>query len=124
MGAGWASSAFILGIFLRAAAGVENMKVSLGKEFTVALEAKPSTGYAWEANYDSHFLTLKEHGFETLAPKGPEAALPLGAPGRARFTFIPIKAGQTTIKMVYQRPWEQSPAQEKAFMIIIRGEGS
>jgi inhibitor of cysteine peptidase len=111
-----------VGILIRDAGGVKNMQVSLGQEFTIALEAKPSTGYTWKANYDSQFLKLKAQGFETLAPRGPEAALPLGAPGKARFTFIPIKAGQTTIKMVYQRPWEQSPAEEEAFMIIIGDE--
>ena len=99
------------------------MNVSLGKEFTISLEANPTTGYTWEAICDAHFLKLKEKKFEPLAPKGSGSALPLGSPGKAVFTFIPIKTGQTTIKMIYQRPWEKTPTQEEVFTIIINDEG-
>ena len=100
------------------------MNVNLGKEFTISLEANPTTGYTWDAHYDAHFLKLKESKFEPLAPSGPESALPLGSPGKAVFMFIPIKTGQTTINMIYQRPWEKTPAQEEAFTVIIIDLGS
>jgi inhibitor of cysteine peptidase len=99
------------------------MKVNLGQEFTISLEASPTTGYTWEANYDAHFLQLKEQNFEPLTPKGPESARPLGSPGKTVFTFIPIKSGQTTITMIYQRTWEKTPAQEEAFTVIINDGG-
>jgi inhibitor of cysteine peptidase len=95
------------------------MNVNLGREFTISLEASPTTGYAWEANYDAHFLQLKEQKFEPLMPKGPESAQPLGSPGKALFTFIPLKTGQTTITMIYQRAWEKTPAEEEAFTVVI-----
>jgi inhibitor of cysteine peptidase len=95
------------------------MKVRLGKEFTISLEANPTTGYTWDADYDAHFLQLKEKKFKFLAPQGPESVRPLGSPGKAVFTFIPIKTGQTAIKMLYRRPWEKAPAQEEAFTVII-----
>jgi inhibitor of cysteine peptidase len=112
-------------IFLIAAAGVKKMNVSLGKEFTISLEANPSTGYTWEANYDADLLKLTDTRFEPSSPKGPPSAQPLGSSGKAVFRFIPIKVGQTTVKMVYQRPWEKSPVQEEVFTVIINeGEGS
>jgi inhibitor of cysteine peptidase len=95
------------------------MNVTLGQEFNISLEANPTTGYTWEANYDAHFLKLKETRFEALSPKEPESTPPPGSPGKAVFTFIPIKTGQTTIKMIYQRPWEKSPAQAETFTVII-----
>jgi inhibitor of cysteine peptidase len=101
----------------------EGMNVNLGQEFTISLEASPTTGYAWEANYDAHFLQLKEQQFELMAPEGPESARPLGSPGKAVFTFIPLKTGQTTIIMIYQRAWEKTPAQEETFTIAINDKG-
>jgi inhibitor of cysteine peptidase len=111
-------------IFLIAAAGVKKMNVSLGKEFTISLEANPSTGYTWEANYDADMLKLTETRFEPSSPKGPSSP-PLGSSGKAVFRFNPIKVGQTKVKMVYQRPWEKNPVQEEVFTVIINeGEGS
>jgi inhibitor of cysteine peptidase len=99
------------------------MNVNLGKEFTISLEANPTAGYSWEARYDADFLTLKERKVEPVASGGSESALRPGSSGKAVFTFIPIKTGQTTIKMIYQRAWEKSPAQEEAFTIIINDKG-
>ncbi|MFZ5449865.1 MAG: protease inhibitor I42 family protein [Thermodesulfobacteriota bacterium] len=120
---GFHSLLIILGIVIAAAAGVTKMNVSLGKEFNISLEANPTTGYTWEANYDAHFLKLKGKRFEPLAPKGRETMPLLGSPGKAVFTFIPLKTGQTTIKMIYQRPWEKTPAQEEEFTVVINEGG-
>jgi inhibitor of cysteine peptidase len=109
----------ILGVFITAAAGVKKMNVILGKEFTISLESNPSTGYTWEANYNADMLKLKEKRFEPASPQGP-AATPLpGSAGKDVFTFIPIKSGQTTVKMFYQRQWEKSPVQEELFTVIV-----
>lgn len=97
--------------------------MNLGQEFTLALEANPTTGYCWEADYDAHFLQLKEQNFEPLTPKGPGSARPLGSPGKAVFTFIPIKTGQTTITVIYHRTWEKTPAQEEVFTVIVNEGG-
>ena len=99
--------------------GVQKVNVTLGKEFSISLEANPTTGYTWEANYDVNFLQLKEKRFKVLQAKGAEPALRPGSPGKAVFTFLPIKTGQTTVKMICQRSWEKSPAQEETFAVII-----
>ncbi len=116
------SVALTLSILLMAAGGVKEMNVNLGEEFTISLEANPTTGYDWEPIYDAHFLKLKGKKFEPVSPQRPESSLPPGSPGKAVFTFIPIKPGQTTIKMVYQRPWEKTPAQEETFTVVVNAK--
>jgi inhibitor of cysteine peptidase len=111
--------ALMLSMFLIAATGGKEMHVTLGQEFKISLEANPTTGYTWEAHYDGHFFTLKEQRYEPLPAKGPGAGALLGAPGKAVFTFVPLKTGQTTIQMIYRRPWEKRSVQEETFKITI-----
>jgi inhibitor of cysteine peptidase len=100
------------------------LNVKVGQEFSISLKANPTAGYTWEAHYDAQFLKLKEKKLEPIAPSRPGSALPLGSPGKAVFTFIPIKTGQTNIKMIYQRPWEKTLAQEEVFAVIINDRES
>jgi inhibitor of cysteine peptidase len=116
---GLTASVLLLCMVAIAATKVKTMNVSVGKEFTLTLEANRTTGYAWEAHYDANLLSLKEPRYVPLAPNGPP-----GSPGKAVFTFMPIKPGQTTIKMLYQRPWEKCPVREENFSVVIQAAGN
>jgi predicted secreted protein len=89
------------------------IKARARKGFTISLRANRTTGYRWEAKIDESILELKERSFELCTP------VALGGGGEEKFTFVPIKTGETSITMCYKRPWETAVAEEKTFRIII-----
>ncbi|OPY49440.1 MAG: Chagasin family peptidase inhibitor I42 [Methanosaeta sp. PtaU1.Bin060] len=95
--------------------GMEHIAARLKEPFTISLEANPTTGYRWYANYDSYLLSLENESYS----KGPSEAI--GAGGTAVFTFIPERPGKTTISMVYRRPWENIMADVRTFQVEIAG---
>ena len=60
------------------------MNVRLNEDFMLSLESN-TTGYVWEAIFDSTFLDLKKD-FKASDEKS------VGAGGMEIFTFLPIKA--------------------------------
>ena len=90
------------------------MNVSLNNDFTLSLESNPTTGYSWEPTFDSTFLSLKRRDFEASDSRS------IGTGGIEKFTFVPIKTGETEIIMIYKRPWESKSADEKSFRLIIK----
>lgn len=88
------------------------LKVKLGSEFEIVLESNPSTGYIWTAGFDYEILMGKGCTFE---PKMDG----IGGAGTIRFSFIPLKAGETTIRMICKRPWEDLPIEEQVYSIIV-----
>ena len=91
--------------------GVVEMVAEKGKEFTLSLDA--AMGYGWETKFDKDMLELKEKGFE-LEPTGK-----IGAGRKQRFTFVPTKAGDTDIVMIYKRRWEENILEEKRYHLTI-----
>ena len=88
----------------------------LGEDQTlvISLESNPSTGYAWEvAEIDEDIVyQVGESEFEQLSPL-------LGASERQILRFKPIKAGQSTLRLVYRRPWEKGIEPAKEFSIQV-----
>jgi inhibitor of cysteine peptidase len=81
----------------------------------ITLESNPSTGYSWEvAEIDEDVLhQVGESEFEQLAPL-------LGAPEKQTLRFKPVGPGQSILKLVYHRPWEEGvePAREFSVQVI------
>ena len=59
------------------------------------------------------FWSLKRRDFEASDSRS------IGTGGIEKFTFVPIKTGETEIIMIYKRPWESKSADEKSFRLII-----
>lgn len=89
------------------------MEAKVQEAFSISLDSNPTTGYSWEADFDPDFIKLREKSFE----RGSSGAI--GAGGSEKFTFLPLKAGETAIRMSYKRPWESKTAEERSFKIII-----
>jgi inhibitor of cysteine peptidase len=87
----------------------------LNLEFSIALDSNPTTGYRWDAKFDPKRLKLVEKSFQ---PSGTGA---IGLGGRERFSFVPIKPGETQVVMVYKRPWESVEIDKKIFPISVSG---
>ncbi len=99
-------------------AGIEVIEVEVGHTFGFSLESNPSTGYAWQAQFDSEFLKLVESEFV-------EASSGLiGAPGYESFKFLALKEGQVDIKLVYKRAWEADHINEQIKVVNIVPAGN
>ncbi|MFH1775570.1 MAG: protease inhibitor I42 family protein [Chloroflexota bacterium] len=82
----------------------QTITTSLNREFIIALDSNPTTGYRWEASYDENRLSLVENTFQP--GEGTEKGM-VGAGGTELFRFRAQSRGETEISMVYKRPWEE-----------------
>lgn len=79
------------------------------------LEANPTTGFTWElASLDQGVLRpVGEPAYRS------ESDLP-GSPGTMTFTFEAVGAGETELRMIYHRPWEDaSPIQTFSLSVTV-----
>ena len=88
-------------------------------EFTIILQANPTTGYSWSLkNYDAHVLVPVER--KVVPPVNKKL---MGAPGYEEWTFKVKSDGfvvpqTTTIVLIYSRPWEETGAQASSFKVV------
>jgi inhibitor of cysteine peptidase len=74
-----------------------------GQRLIVKLEGNPATGYGWDSEQSSSLLQpLGDPLFEAPSPTGMET----GAPALQVLTFLPVRAGEETLTLVYRRPWD------------------
>ena len=90
------------------------IELKKGQTLVIALEGNPSTGYTWE---------VVEIGEQVLRQKGdpefkPESDL-VGAGGVQTFRFEAVGAGQTDLKLVYHRPWEEGVEPLETFSVQV-----
>jgi predicted secreted protein len=81
--------------------------VPVGLPVTVVLASNPTTGYKWGEKAiigDESVARQTEHF--TTGPNSSGSAPLVGAPGSETWRIDTLKAGTTTIKMEYSRPWE------------------
>lgn len=96
----------------------EVIEVEAGQTFGFSLESNPSTGYSWQAQFDSEFVKLVESVFV----EGSSGLI--GAPGHESFKFLALKEGQVDIKMIYKRVWEPDHIDEQIKVINIVPAGN
>jgi inhibitor of cysteine peptidase len=78
--------------------------VRVGATITVRLNSNPTTGYSWNLPDGGAPSILQLLG--TPRVERP-AGQPLGAPGTQVYRFKVVSAGQGTLRLLYQRPWEK-----------------
>ena len=88
------------------------IEVTLHKNFIIALKSNPTTGYTWKPDYDSDMLELLKQEF-VLQSRA------IGGGGEETFEFKARRAGETQVKMLYQREWENQPRETKLFTVRI-----
>jgi hypothetical protein len=88
------------------------INVSIGKEFTIALDSNPgSTGADWWAKFDTQYLCLVNW---TFIPGN------FGA-GKTSFTFKSKRTGNTEVMMLLLRPWVGGDiGDRKIFPVFIK----
>jgi len=93
----------------------QTVTIGVNQEFIIALGSNPTTGYSWQESHDQSMLELVKWKYEEEAQEGV-----VGAGGIEYFRFKAIKAGQTEITMVYQRPGEEETLEQKVFTVYIK----
>ena len=89
--------------------------VSVGENFSITLDSNPTTGYMWEAQFDSNFIKNISREYKA----SPGEPMP-GKGGTETFVFLALKSGETNITMKYRRSWKEEPIEEKSYSIKIR----
>lgn len=93
----------------------QTVNIGVNQEFIIALGSNPTTGYSWQESHDQSMLELLEKVYKEPAQEGV-----VGAGGIEYFRFKALKAGQTEITMVYQRPWEEEVLGQKVFTVYVK----
>jgi len=101
-------------VFLDTDNNGEQIEVKQDQFIVIELEGNPSTGFDWEVKeVDEAILTLvgeREYEFDSKL---------LGAPGVVTFRFEVVKAGETTLELIYHRAWEEEVAPLEIFSVNI-----
>ena len=93
------------------------VELKVGQTLVVSLEGNPTTGYTWEtAELDEQVL---QQAGETEFKPDSDA---IGAGGVQTLRFETVISGQTTLNLVYRRPWEEGvePAETFSVRVAVR----
>jgi len=93
----------------------QEIEIGVGKQFIIALDSNPTTGYNWEADFDESFLKLVQDEFKPAEDKDL-----VGAGGEQRFTFEGVKKGKTEVTLTYKRSWEEEFSDQKVFVVSVK----
>jgi inhibitor of cysteine peptidase len=89
----------------------------------ITLEANPSTGYTWEladVNAEAEGEPIVR---QTAAIEFEPHSTLLGAPGIQTLRFEAVAEGETTLRLVYRRPWELNVEPARTFSLQVRAIG-
>lgn len=90
------------------------VEMNVGDMLQVTLEGNPTTGYDWEmASGDA--AVLEQLGASTYKA---DSDL-MGAGGQVTLRFKAVAAGQTTLQLVYHRPWETDEPPAETFEVTV-----
>jgi predicted secreted protein len=95
----------------------DTLTTTVGEQIAIGLESNQTTGYSWQLAQppDASVATLVGSQY---FPSG--SGLP-GAGGMDCWTFQATGTGQTTMQLIYSRPFEPSlpPARTRTFTIVV-----
>ena len=96
------------------------VELSAGQALLVTLESNPTTGYSWEVSEvdDAVLRQMGEPEFKEASAEGEQL---VGAGGTQTFSFSSA-AGETTLTLVYRRPWEKDvdPLEVFSVEVVVR----
>ena len=93
-------------------------ETSVGKTFTIALDANATTGYGWSQTVNDTSIVAYVGTAYVATPRDPQV---VGGGGTDTFTFKAVGKGTTTITLTYARPWERVlPAQTKTIVVTVK----
>ena len=90
------------------------VEMSVGDTLEVVLRGNPTTGYIWEVASPGNGI-LKQLGETEFKPER-EAR---GSPGKIIMRFKAAVAGETSLKLIYHRPFERNKTPIKTFEVTV-----
>jgi len=90
------------------------VKVRVGQSLVLSLPGNPSTGYTWEQLPGCEPM-LSRMGEPLYTPAGNL----VGAGGSFRFTFLACQKGQTPLRLVYRRSFEEQTPPAERFEVTV-----
>ncbi len=95
------------------------VQIRAGQMLSVKLGANPTTGFTWEVGQlDPAVLeAVGEPEYKQEEYTGPVRA---GVGGWQTFQFKAASAGQTTLQLIYHRPWEKDIEPAQIFQITVQ----
>lgn len=102
----------------------KKVSAGVGDLVIVKLEAKPSTGFAWDSEpaADDAILKLKSKQFLLFSQLYPEMVPIPGEGGITTFTYRVVKTGKAAISLAYRRSEEKDAEPAKTFNVDIEAE--
>ncbi len=95
------------------------VQVKAGEEFEVVLESNPTTGYQWQLA-DPAMGGIVALVSSTYRPDPAPPGM-VGSGGKEHWVFRGLKPGETTVSLVYARPWEKdAPDTSETFRVTVR----
>ncbi len=95
------------------------VSLKTGDVITLKLMSNPSTGYKWELTaLDRNIVTDTGSSFKSGCPENA-----VGCAGVEIWTFEAISAGETSIELLYYRPWEDAATAVNAFNLEVSVSG-
>ena len=94
------------------------IQVKLGDNLQVALAGNITTGYAWEIAENNTNLLVLQGEAEYQAEK----TNLVGSGGTFLFTFKAIAKGNTSLKLIYRRPFEKGVPPIREYQLTISVE--
>jgi len=97
------------------------VELEQGQILVVTLKSNPTTGYRWEV-VETQESILEQMGEAEFKPSQTGEPPLVGAGGWEIFRFKAISAGQTSLKLVYHRPWEEGvePVDTFSIQVVVR----
>jgi len=90
------------------------LQAPAGGQFSINLDASPSTGFQWELDYyDPGYVSLVSSEYK------PYSVPQMGATGSQQFVFQALKVGDSTIKLSYAHPEQPVNSSSKYYKVHI-----
>lgn len=95
------------------------IKVNVGEEFSIVLDANATTGYSWSLAkpLDKEIVALVSNDY--LNPRSEKNKV--GQGGKSLWKFKAIGAGKALITLEYKRSWEKDKpaAKKKTYFLLV-----
>ena len=102
-------------ITLTAADEGSQVEVKPGGQIIITLDGNPSTGYTWEVK-DLDSVMFEQVGDPVFDSSNPGL---VGSGGTLTLTFKSLKAGASTLTLIYHRPWETGVDPLDTFTVAV-----
>ncbi len=91
------------------------VELGVGSTLEIVLPGNPTTGYSWEVASEETLVLMQigEASFE------PESGA-LGAGGKLSLRFVAMASGETVLRLVYRRPFEEDAPAARSFEVTVK----